>query len=227
MRQNISINVWLNSVNFINSNTGFTAGTLTNTVFSSAVVLKTTNGGINWNSLELGGSYYWLYSVYFNNLFTGYVAGENVILKTTNGGINWYHQLTQNVNIYDCIAFTDINTGYVLGDLGVILKTTDGGGPIGISPISTEIPFEYKLYQNYPNPFNPSTTIEYSLPRAGHVRVTVHNVIGQQLSCLVDEYQGVGVHQVKWSPTGLPSGIYFCTLDYATSSIRERLIYIK
>ncbi len=68
-----------------------------------------------------------LNALYFNNLNTGYTAGNNgVILKTTNKGLNWISLTTQtNRNLFS-ICFTDINNGYAIGD-SVILKTTDAG----------------------------------------------------------------------------------------------------
>jgi hypothetical protein len=72
-----------------------------------------------------------LYSVYFINNETGYIAGEGAvsgtILKTTNGGLNWISQNSGTVNDLFAIYFCNENTGYVVGESGTILKTNDGG----------------------------------------------------------------------------------------------------
>jgi hypothetical protein len=79
------------------------------------------------------------------------------------------------------------------------------------------LPGEYALLQNYPNPFNPETHIGYRLPKAGHVSLTVFNVLGQVVHRLVDEDQAAGEYLVSWNGldgTGCPvaSGVYFYRL---------------
>lgn len=76
------------------------------------------------------------------------------------------------------------------------------------------IPGKFTLEQNRPNPFNPMTTISYSLPRAAHVQICIHNILGQILRTLVDKTVGPGTHRVVWDGTDshgkqVASGIYF------------------
>jgi len=76
------------------------------------------------------------------------------------------------------------------------------------------IPAEFRLEQNYPNPFNPSTTIAYDLPRNSMVRLSVYNVLGQELSVLVDEFQQSGYKSVDFNASSLPTA---CTLYRLTA----------
>jgi M6 family metalloprotease-like protein len=71
------------------------------------------------------------------------------------------------------------------------------------------VPLSSGLYQNYPNPFNPSTTIKFELPKASHVRLTVYDILGRQVSVLVNEKKEAGVHEVKFHGSNLASGVYF------------------
>ena len=88
-----------------------------------------------------------------------------------------------------------------------------------------ELPDTYRLGQNYPNPFNPSTTIDFSIPTAGEVRLEVINVLGQRVATLVDGSLAAGEHTVVWNGTNaagvnVASGIYFYRLlveGFATS----------
>ncbi len=80
-----------------------------------------------------------------------------------------------------------------------------------IAPTQTA-PAEFSLAQNYPNPFNPSTVISYGLPRQSQVTLEVYNVIGQRVAALVNETQAAGYHEVRFSGTNLPSGVYFYRL---------------
>jgi hypothetical protein len=77
---------------------------------------------------------------------------------------------------------------------------------------ATFVPVEYMLNQNYPNPFNPSTTIQYAIPKAGRITLTIFSVLGQKVATLVDTEQGVGMHQATWSASGLSSGVYLYQL---------------
>jgi aminopeptidase N len=90
----------------------------------------------------------------------------------------------------------------------------------------TPVPASYILAQNYPNPFNPSTTIRYSIPRAGIVRLSVFNILGQEISVLVNGPITEGKHRVVWNAMNVPSGIYVCRLrsDEFTKSMKMLLI---
>jgi|GEM_PF-4184665 len=70
------------------------------------------------------------------------------------------------------------------------------------------------LSRNYPNPFNPSTTIAFTIPREGPVRLTVRNLLGQDVAMLTDGVLQAGRHTARFDATALPSGLYFCRLEY-------------
>lgn len=95
------------------------------------------------------------------------------------------------------------------------MRYRDGGGtnPIGITQLSSEIPTEYLLYQNYPNPFNPSSTIKYQVAATGLIKLTVYDVVGREVSRLVNEFQNSGTYSVDFEGADLTSGIYFYTLE--------------
>lgn len=89
-----------------------------------------------------------------------------------------------------------------------------------------DIPGRFVLEQNYPNPFNPVTTIRFSLPMDQHARVSVYNLLGQQVAVLVNETLRAGVHEVRFDGSGLASGIYLYRLetDSFTSTMRMTLM---
>jgi hypothetical protein len=83
--------------------------------------------------------------------------------------------------------------------------------PVSVA-LTPTLPSEFSLSQNFPNPFNPATVIQYGLPEQSHVVLEVYNVIGQKVGTLVNENQAAGFHEVRFSGSALPSGIYFYRL---------------
>jgi hypothetical protein len=77
----------------------------------------------------------------------------------------------------------------------------------------------YQLMQNYPNPFNPSTTIEYTVPKAGFVTLNVYNILGELVKTLVNMDQNTGSYKVIFNARDLPSGIYF--YEISTDNFRQ------
>ncbi|HTY12113.1 MAG TPA: T9SS type A sorting domain-containing protein [Bacteroidota bacterium] len=89
------------------------------------------------------------------------------------------------------------------------------------------IPQKASLSQNYPNPFNPSTTIEYAVPASGRVRIFIINRLGQRVAILVDGFVPAGLHRTEWNASKCPSGIYFCTMEWANSRTTRVLVLLK
>ena len=94
-------------------------------------------------------------------------------------------------------------------------------------PGSNQVPGQFVLHQNYPNPFNPSTTIRYEVVKAGPVRLTVYNVLGQQVSVLVDARQSAGSHQVTFNASQLASGLYFYRLRAGNKVFVKKMLLMK
>ena len=92
---------------------------------------------------------------------------------------------------------------------------------------SDEIPLTFELDQNYPNPFNPATTIEYSLPQASEVTLTVYNVLGQQVALLVDQQQAAGRYNVRFNASNLASGMYLYRLSTGDFVQTKSMLFIK
>jgi len=89
------------------------------------------------------------------------------------------------------------------------------------------LPKAFDLAQNYPNPFNPSTSIDYSLPRAGYISLKVYNVIGQEAATLYEGFQSAGNHRVEFQASNKPSGIYFYRLTHQDGSVTKKMLLVK
>ncbi|TKJ38570.1 hypothetical protein CEE37_12465 [candidate division LCP-89 bacterium B3_LCP] len=90
-----------------------------------------------------------------------------------------------------------------------------------------ELPVEFSLGQNYPNPFNPSTEIEFSLPVAGYVKLSVFDLTGKNITALVDRSLEAGYHRVVFNGEGLASGIYLYRLEAGGNAITNKMILLK
>ena len=85
---------------------------------------------------------------------------------------------------------------------------------------------------NYPNPFNPSTTIAFSVPEAGKVRLTVYNIRGQRVRDLIDDSMMRGFHKVIWDGTdngkhSVSSGLYFVRIDTGNNAVVKKVMMLK
>lgn len=94
------------------------------------------------------------------------------------------------------------------------------------------LPTEFVLKQNYPNPFNPETMIEYELPRATKVKLTIHNVLGQLVRTIIQNEQVSGTHQVCWDGKNdqglqLPNGVYIYRLVADQFTQQRKCILLK
>ncbi len=85
----------------------------------------------------------------------------------------------------------------------------------------------YELLQNYPNPFNPQTTIQYTIPEPGIVSLKVFNVLGNEISTLVNENQSAGKHKTEWNAQNLPSGIYFYKIQTKNFIETKKMVLMK
>ncbi|MFA6456369.1 MAG: glycoside hydrolase family 2 TIM barrel-domain containing protein [Bacteroidota bacterium] len=91
------------------------------------------------------------------------------------------------------------------------------------SPVATE----FALDQNYPNPFNPSTTVRFSLARPEHVQMKVYDVLGNEITTLVNSKIDAGTHSVEWNARTVASGIYFCRITAGNYSATRKMTLLK
>jgi hypothetical protein len=124
--------------------------------------------------------------------------------------------------------FIDSETGYAVGEYGIIAKTTDGGASTFISTNET-VPKNFILHQNYPNPFNPTTKIKFDLPQGAvqNVKIIIFDILGRRMETLIDENFPAGAHEVSWNAAGYSAGVYFYML--VTDSFKEtkKMILVK
>ncbi|MCX7611395.1 MAG: T9SS type A sorting domain-containing protein, partial [Ignavibacterium sp.] len=110
------------------------------------------------------------------------------------------------------------------------LKQFDNDGSFKYSDhIEVEIKSanDFKLFQNYPNPFNSQTIISYFIPQDNFVNLKIYDVIGNEISTLVNEYQTAGYYDINFESSDLSSGIYIYKIFVGENSQHKKMIILK
>lgn len=149
------------------------------------------------------------------------------------------------------ITIADFGASAVGGDLvSVVFRTNGPVSPIDVTGISlvdlsgsitqvpnrsvglAMIPDRMALEQNYPNPFNPETVVPFALPTSGATRISVYNLVGQEIAVLLDEHRAAGHHTVRWNGRdtfgrSASSGIYFVRMVAGTEQAVRKIVLMK
>jgi len=103
----------------------------------------------------------------------------------------------------------------------------NGGFVIGVEPISLTTPNSFRLHQNYPNPFNPKTKIKMEIAKLGNVKLIVYDILGREVTKLVNEKLKPGTYEVEFDGGNYPSGVYFYKLITNNFSEVKKMLLIK
>jgi Secretion system C-terminal sorting domain len=97
----------------------------------------------------------------------------------------------------------------------------------GITQTGTSVPSGYKLGQNYPNPFNPVTNVEFALPKSSIVKLSVYDILGNEMEVIVNEFLTAGTYKADWNASNFPSGVYFYKLESDGFVDTKKMILVK
>jgi ligand-binding sensor domain-containing protein len=188
-------------------------------VLDSAVIVGTrggvfvsTNRGMSWVGASAGPTDHNILSLGVDStiLFAGTMGG---VFLSMDRGMNW-----RAVN--EGLTSTYINTIaafdpylYAGSHDGCVSRRPIREMTTPVNTMTSGFPDKVVLHQNYPNPFNPGTRISYELPTSSHVRLSVYDVLGREVSVLVHERVEAGVHSVAFDASGLAGGVYFYRLQ--------------
>lgn len=207
-----------------------------------ARIPASTHGQINmygscYDNKSAGGPYLWIFTQ-----GAGAGAPQNIVqLQLPNGTpTGMAHNVISDVGSgnTDAIAgglfsMTDFASGFFT--IGGVLQGAPIADLVFVYEIGTlssvqnegELPSVFNLNQNHPNPFNPTTTISYSLPQAENVKLSIYNLIGEEIGLLVNEFQQPGNYNLKFDAADLPSGIYFYSLTAGNFSETRKMMLVK
>jgi subtilisin family serine protease len=149
--------------------------------------------------------------------------------KTAGGDIS----LVVSGGPFNILVNDSVNVAYVLAAAttldslrAAIQQSRDKYKTVGIKENQNKLPDSFALFQNYPNPFNPSTVISYQIPKAGHVKLKVYDVLGREVATLIDKEQIAGSYKVEFSGQ-LSSGVYFYRLTAGEFSQTKKMLLLK
>jgi len=188
----------------------------------SGGVFRSTDNGTSWTPTGLPNTYVTSFAVSGTNIFAGIEGG---VLLSTDSGTNWTQTGLQDTYVTSfAVNGTDLFAGTARSE---VWRRPLSEMIASVDPITGELPVAFLIRQNYPNPFNPSTTIKYELPKSSVVKLSVFDMLGREVSVLVNERRDVGVHEVQLDGAQLASGVYFYRLQAGDFVQSKRLVLLK
>lgn len=214
-------------------------------------IYLSTDSGLSWNLYkefplshyypEASGVYLYVFAASGKSLFLGtFVEGLFLLKDKDSSWISINEGIAKgNSFIYSlAVSSTDAYVGTWNGDykpplngivyrrpLSEMISMEDTGNNEHDTDI--RISDQYLLRPNYPNPFNPNTTISYAIPKKSMVQLKVYNILGCEVTTLVEKEQSAGEYEVQFNGTSLSSGVYIYRMRAGEFSDSRKLVLIK
>ena len=165
------------------------------------------------------------------NMWTDYLISNHKFKPSSAGGGNNMGDnlgiTSANGNLYPVWMDNKVNPGIFQVLCAIVNYTT-----IGVKKISSEVPEKFQLKQNFPNPFNPVTKIKFDVPskvksETSNVKIIVYDIIGREISILVNEELKSGSYEVTFDGANLPSGAYYYRLTTDEYTETRKMVLLK
>lgn len=154
-------------------------------------------------------------------------AGEN--RRSFNiSGIGYSKRLMYGIGIY-FHGGCELGSGFDKQLNGCIINGVQYGQMLGLNNISNELPAQFSLSQNYPNPFNPVTKIKFDISGSSETQtlLSVYDVLGREVTVLVEQQLQPGTYEADWDASAYPSGVYYYKLEAGSYKETKKMILIK
>jgi len=193
--------------------------------------LRLTDGRLIWEAVTPDSSQIWSSpAVAAGVLYVTTYSGTLYAYSTETGALLGSYSLPGYIHSSPAIASDHLYFGGSDGNLYAFCKPTFEG----VASAAVRLSQNYFLSPNYPNPFNSRTAIKYGLPRPGHVRLSIFNLLGQEVKALVDEDREAGAYEVFWDGEDsqgkkVASGIYIYQIQVhgeGTAFVRARKLLL-
>ena len=189
------------------------------------VEMTTFSANVNGSDVSLT----WTTATELNN------SGFYIERKSGSGNYSQIAFVEGNGSTTSSNVYSYIDKNIVSGKYYYRLKQVDYNGTFEYSKeieVTVGLPITFSLEQNFPNPFNPSTKIKYSIPTAGIVKLVIYNLLGEQITTLVNQNVEPGFYTVEWNGTNnfgvsVPSGIYFYRIEAGNYINVKKMVILK
>lgn len=198
--------------------------------FGAGKIYKTTNNGTSWNNVSgnLPDSPVNDGLIYYPGTSTSamFAAMDVGVFMTNNWGVSWIevadglpNTVAMHLDYHDGANKLRIGThGRGVYEIDML---------VSVNNLSTTVPGSYELFQNYPNPFNPTTNIKFALPKSGQVKLVVMDMLGREVTELVNSNLTAGTYEVTYNVKNSVSGIYFYRLETPGFTETKKMIIVK
>ncbi|MCE1164647.1 MAG: T9SS type A sorting domain-containing protein [Bacteroidetes bacterium] len=220
--------------------TGLSNREVSNVIFNGSYYFAASTGGIFRSNDIISG---WSQCGSADRIVYDVLAVNGKIITATDIGIlvsfdngeNWTVK-NQGFTITPRVNCLQVKGDYIYaGTSGQSLWKVPLSDIIGIRNLSSEVPASFSLYQNYPNPFNPVTKIRFDIPENGKwksengvVTLKVYDILGKEVTTLVNERLQPGIYETAWDASGFGSGVYFYKLSAGECVLSARkMILLK
>ncbi len=128
-----------------------------------------------------------------------------------------FGRIYDGMNVWDYFSTPSLGASNSTGVISAVSNTL----------FANVVEKSFQLYQNYPNPFNPVTTIQFNLPEARQINISVYNMLGQKIATLFDGVHQAGKGEVNWDAASQSSGIYFYRISSEDFTTTRRMVLMK
>ncbi len=194
--------------------------------FGNTKMYRSSDRGLTFEEISNGISNLGVRSIKVINNMELYVGSVFDLYHSTNNGITW-HYINGPADIVGVHSIEEISAGYLViaSAQGIyknitVLDAEDNSAKVNSVKL-------FALSQNYPNPFNPSTKISWQSPIGSWQTLKVFDVLGNEVTTLVNEYKPSGSYEMQFTASGLVSGLYFYQLKAGNYSETKKMILIK
>ncbi|MFQ5420862.1 MAG: FlgD immunoglobulin-like domain containing protein, partial [Anaerolineae bacterium] len=161
-----------------------------------------------------------------------FLPAPNTLLSWLVVSLTTSDTLQSGVTLVDADGLVKVDSVTVYRDPEQVRIIFTTATPTSVDEKDGGLPTQFGLRQNYPNPFNPSTTIAYSLPQAGEVKITIFDLLGREVRNLVQEHKPAGRYSALWDGRDnagllLSSGTYFYRLKAGEAAQTRRMLFLK
>ena len=150
------------------------------------------------------------------------VAGAAALILQAHPGIS-------NMQIIDALRNTASNAATPNRDYGWGIIDAEAASSYLLTGLGNQsaVAGSFELYPAYPNPFNPATNIKYKLTGNADIKLTVYNILGQQIAVLFQGQKAPGTYTLTWEATNIASGVYFIALEAAGIRKVQKAVFLK